>query len=180
MQRDRVLPWGCCVALILLRHTRPIGGEGVCYGQTDLPPGPDLAAEAQRLAVDLPPVTRIISSPLVRTYQLAQAIAAHLGLQVQRDARLAELDFGTWEGVPWDKIPRAELDAWATDLTGYRGHGGESVTQLYTRVSAALVQQPHGTLVVTHAGVIRAARFWAGLPDPWEFRLDYGAWIELP
>ena len=47
-------------------------------------------------------------------------------------------------------------------------------------LSAALSDLSDGTLVVTHAGVIRAARAWAGLPDPWDFRLDYGAWIELP
>ena len=67
-----------------------------------------------------------------------------------------ELNFGAWEGRPWDEIPRPELDAWAADLAGYAPPGGESPSQLEARVLAfvAGLRVPEAVLV-THAGVIR-------------------------
>lgn len=41
----------------------------------------------------------IISSPLIRAVQTAQAIAGHLGLNVITDDRLKEQNFGIYEGV---------------------------------------------------------------------------------
>src|SRR5206468_1510414 len=84
------------------------------------------------------------------------------------DVRLAEIDFGRWEMRPWDDIPRAEIDAWATDVAAYRPGGGESVLQMAARVGAfydELLRKPYtGAIVVCHAGTMRllAARH-AGL-----------------
>lgn len=70
-----------------------------------------------------------------------------------------EMDFGRWEGVPWDRIPRAELDAWAADFDHARPHGGESVAIFAARVEAALSALRDGTptLIVTHGGVMKVA-----------------------
>jgi alpha-ribazole phosphatase len=168
------------VALILLRHTRPVGSDGTCYGTTDLPPGPDLANEARRLAAQLPPVARIVTSPLVRCARLAERLAVARGLEVGRDARLRELHFGSWEGLPWDRVPRAELDLWAADLLHARPHGGETVAEMAARVAAALEDHgAPGTLIVTHMGVIRAALAGAGQDGAWEAKVAFGGWVEL-
>ncbi len=71
-------------------------------------------------------------------------------------AFIAEMDFGSWEGVPWDEVSRAGLDAWAADLLGFRGHGGESVGDLAARVESGLRDLGGEDLVVCHLGVIRA------------------------
>lgn len=78
------------------------------------------------------------------------------------DSRLAELDFGDWEGRCWDDVPRAALDAWAADIEHAAPHGGESVAQLAERTDGWLAEidarpAPAGTatVVLTHAGVIR-------------------------
>jgi alpha-ribazole phosphatase len=168
------------VGLILLRHTRPVGSDGVCYGATDLALGGDLAAEARRLAVQLPAVTAILSSPLQRCLRLAEGLGAARGLAVAADARLAELDFGRWEGLRWDRVPRDELDAWAADLTGARPHGGETVAEMAARVATALAAAPAGALVVTHMGPIRAALAASGQPGAWEARVAFGGWVEVP
>lgn len=171
------------MSLILLRHTRPPGGAGRCYGRTDLAPGPGFAREAAAIAAALPPVRSIATSPLVRARRLAEAIAAARDLPPPAvDPRLAEIDFGSWEGRPWDAIPRAELDAWAADVEGARPHGGESVAMLVARVAQALAHwraRPGPVLLVAHAGTARAARALAGDPEPWSFRLAHGAWIRL-
>lgn len=167
--------------LILLRHGEPEGGAGRCYGRLDLAPGPDTPALAARLAAALPPVPRIVTSPLARARALAEALAAARGLALAADPRLAELDFGGWEGLSWEAVPRAALDAWAADLLNARPHGGETVAELARRVSAALsdVEAGGGALVVTHMGPIRAALARAGRPDPWAARLGFGDWIAL-
>jgi len=170
------------MAVILLRHTRPVGAEGLCYGRTELPPGPDVAAEAARIAAALPPLARIVTSPLARARALAEALGPPLGLSPEPDPRLAEMDFGSWEGLRWDDVPRAELDAWAADLLGARPHGGESVAMLAARMAealAALEAGPAPVLVVTHAGPIRAALARAGRPGAWEARIPFGGLVPL-
>ncbi len=167
------------MALILLRHTRPEGGAGVCYGVTDLPPGAEIGREARRLAAQLPAAGRIVTSPLARCARLAELLGMARGLPLTVDHRLAELDFGAWEGRRWDDIPRAEIDAWAADLMHARPHGGESVAMLAERAAAAL-DEADGALAVTHMGVIRAALARAGRPGAWETRLGFGEWLVLP
>ena len=86
------------------------------------------------------------------------------------------MDFGAWEGRPWDAIARAELDAWAADFMDARPHGGESVAMLAARTAAAIAAGRAAggrTVVVTHAGPIRAA-----LGD-WDRAIGYGEAIEL-
>jgi adenosylcobinamide-GDP ribazoletransferase len=181
-ERGRALPRGARVPLILLRHLAPVGGEGLCYGRSDLAPGPGLRDGAKAIARGLPPFDAVASSPLRRCRALAEAIAEPCGLAVAVDERLAEIDFGAWEGRSWGAIPRHELDAWASDLLGARPHGGESVAMLTARVAAALADwrgRGGSVLLVAHAGVARAARALAGAPDAWTSRLGYGEWMEL-
>lgn len=169
--------------MILLRHTRPRDAEGLCYGRSDLDLDDDeFEAEAERLVGDLPPVANVVSSPLRRCLLLAKRVAAARALPLCVDARLAEMDFGAWEGLRWDAIPRAELDVWAADFHGARPHGGESVAELGARVGMALgevVAQDPPTLWVTHAGVVRAACAAAGQAEGWETRLEFGRWLRL-
>ncbi|MEL6236154.1 MAG: histidine phosphatase family protein [Pseudomonadota bacterium] len=179
--------------LIFLRHTRPDIAEGVCYGRSDLGLAADHAAEAARLIRELPPCGRILTSPLQRCALLAQRIGQARGIAVEPDARLAEMDFGRWEGLAWDAIPRHELDAWAEDFMGARPHGGETVADLLARVQALLgtfepvepvepvseatrgsATARDATLIVTHAGVIKAALVATGNPDGWQARPGFG------
>ena len=169
--------------LILVRHTRPAVAEDVCYGATDLDVAPTFEEEAARVIEALPPAERLVTSPLRRCRLLAERIGAAFVLAPVIDARLREMDFGTWEGVPWGAIPRVELDAWAADFLHARPHGGESVHMLRERAGAALDDYrqsglPH--VVVTHAGVIKAARVRSGEPEGWRSHVDFGGVIRLP
>ena len=81
---------------------------------------------------------------------------------VRLDPRLAELDFGAWDGLPWASVPRDGLDAWAADPAGFRMPDGERYLDLETRVAAALADLREPTLWFTHAGVIRALHHLVG------------------
>ena len=93
------------------------------------------------------------------------------------------MDFGAWEGVPWDDIPRSELDAWAADFLHARPHGGESVRMLYERARAAVTdyrQTGLSHIVVTHAGVIKAVRAEDRYPNAWKSNVEFGGTVHLP
>ena len=169
--------------LILVRHTRPLVSGSVCYGVTDLELASTFDDEAARIVDALPPAQRLVTSPLRRCRRLAERIGAAQSLAPVIDARLRELDFGAWEGLPWDAIPRPELDAWAANFLHARPHGGESVHMLYERTRAAVADYRRSGLshiAVTHAGVIKAVRAESGHPDAWKSNVDFGGTFHLP
>ena len=149
--------------LWLVRHAQPLVEPGVCYGATDMPAD---AAATQRCAGELarvlPAGVRVFASPLQRCDQLARALLrVRPELEVESDPRLAELDFGAWEGWRWADIPRSNIDTWVRDFGQVRFGGRESVQQMMDRVaSMRSYSLSLGTPVVwlTHAGVIRAAQ----------------------
>ncbi|MDM7457453.1 MAG: histidine phosphatase family protein [Tepidimonas sp.] len=152
--------------LWLVRHAATAVPPGICYGVSDIPADPLATADAaRRLDAVLPARLGWRVSPLSRARQLAQALRERrpdLTAPVV-DPNLGELDFGAWERLPWDGVPRGELDAWAADFADYRPGGGESVRMLLRRVRHALrtamVDDVDDQVWITHAGVIRAVRY---------------------
>ena len=175
----------------MVRHAQPRVASGICYGALDVAADAAATREAARaLAVELPEGLAVACSPLRRCRQLAQALLAlRPDLAVTLDPRLAEMDFGTWEGRHWDDIGEAALSAWTADFADHRPGGGESVRSFMTRVNGAW--QQHGRLArdaawLTHAGVARAAtwlaRGAADIPDAGQWPLeapDFGGWTLL-
>jgi alpha-ribazole phosphatase len=153
-----------------LRHPKPLVASGICYGASDVPCTAD-AIEQAALALrdEIPFGLKVLSSPLQRCEHLAQCLQGlRPDLRYETDARLAEIDFGLWEGLAWDAIPRAELDAWTEDFVNERcGKNGESAGQLIDRVASVLMEgtaSGQDQLWITHAGVIRALKWMANQP----------------
>jgi len=144
--------------MIFLRHPRPAVAPGTCYGRLDLAEGPRAGAEIARALRRMPPVTAVLSSPARRCRRLARRIARAAGCEVQEDPRLLELEFGEWEGRRWQEISPGDLAAWRADPWTVAPPGGETFAELYARATAMLCTAPAGAAIVTHAGVIRAAR----------------------
>lgn len=183
--------------LVLIRHARPAVASGLCYGQLDLalamPISPDPACMAAPLATQ--PPERIVTSPAVRARDTAAALVRQLSgepagqlpaVPCQIEPRLRELDFGSWEGQPWDTIPRADLDDWAANLMTARPHGGESAAQVMARVvhwaDELDAAAPTCWWVVTHAGPMRMlAAHFLGLPlaQTLQWELGFGASCHL-
>jgi alpha-ribazole phosphatase len=151
-----------------VRHPAADVAPGVCYGRLDVAV-PDAAAlalagrlagyggtiwtsPAQRCRVVVAALARRNPSGLHPTgSSYAPGIASPVV-----DDRLQELDFGDWEGLAWDDIPRAALDAWAADLSGFAPPGGETGAALVARVTAFAAALPPGDhIVVTHGGPLR-------------------------
>ena len=154
---------------VFIRHPRLRDVAGRCYGRQDLrADARDIAAAAATLQTL--PALPILSSPAQRCLDLARAIGGPR--PVAMDDRLQEMHFGDWEGQSWSALPRDDLDRWAADVAGFRPPGGECFHDVLTRLREVLctLRAPH--LIVTHAGVIRAAQHVLGdLP-----LLDAAAW----
>lgn len=91
----------------------------------------------------------IVSSPLSRTKQTAQAIADAIGGRVETHPGLVETDFGQWERLTFAEAAQRdpELHArWIRD-TSVEPPGGESFDAVYDRVRRVCDE-----LVATHAG----------------------------
>ena len=145
----------------LVRHARPLVAEGVCYGASDIAADvADTERSARLLAAALPAGVQIWSSPLRRCLALSDALMAlRADLHYQTDARLAEMDFGCWEGHRWSDIPRAAIDEWTRGFQHVRFGGRESTQDLMDRVGAAwreALQLERPWVWITHAGVMRA------------------------
>lgn len=153
------------LTLYLVRHPEPDIAPGICYGRLDVP-ARQFDVAAARLRTELPAGLPVWSSPLQRCRALAEALhPAPLF-----DARLQEMDFGRWEGVPWDLVSRAELDAWAGNVAGYAPPQGESALDVQGRVLAFVSGlESSEAILVTHAGVIRTlvAASQALPPEEW-------------
>lgn len=150
--------------IVAVRHPKPDISPGICYGRLDVAPEMPMMPAPDDVHERLGKIDRIVSSPLRRAHVFARALAATLGLDVELEPRLQEMDFGRWEGVAWQDIPRGEIDAWAIDPLAYRPGGGETVDELNARVLAVRrewMETPGTSLWVTHAGPMRC--LYAGL-----------------
>ena len=154
-------------AFWFLRHGETDwNAQGRSQGQVDIPLNETGIAQAAAAAQLLRGrgIASIVSSPLSRARDTAQAVATVLGLPVTVLNDLQEVAFGVHEGTamggPW-------FAAWVDD--GITPEGGESFADLRTRavsaISEALVQAPP-VLVVAHGALFRALRAEMGLsPD---------------
>ncbi|NYJ07453.1 bifunctional RNase H/acid phosphatase [Petropleomorpha daqingensis] len=120
-------------------------------GSSDLPLSELGRAEARAAALSLKDrgIDAIVSSPLQRCRQTAAAAAEVLGLPVEVDDDLRELDFGEWEGLSRDEAvarnPLALRRFFAA--TDVRAPGGESIADVAERVARA-----RRRILTRHAG----------------------------
>ncbi|MBP2473888.1 putative phosphoglycerate mutase [Crossiella equi] len=110
-------------------------------------------AAAKRLATRTD-ISAVITSPLTRTRQTAQATADALGLRPVTHQGLIETDFGAWEGLTFQEA--ADRDPalhrrWLSDPT-VPTPGGESFEQVHARVAKTrddlLAEHGGSTIVV--------------------------------
>lgn len=174
------------LTLVLVRHgvtdmtvTHALSGSSV--------PGPPLnsagrvqaakAADAvYRIGRDtwdrVPPVSRVFASPMTRTQETGAALGRRLGLHVETDPRVREVDFGEWEGLTGDEVAQRygdQIHRWR--FGDVAPPGGESIPEVGARfdefireVAAEHAQQckagddvPRAWAVASHAVAIKSA-----------------------
>jgi len=132
-------------------------------------PGIDLSEkgveQAENAATRLASLTiaAVYASPIERTTQTAQCIAARLGLPVIALDGVIEADYGEWTGGKISEL--AKTDEWKVVQVApsrARFPGGESIREMQSRMISALdglvAAHPHETVVVvSHADPIKSA-----------------------
>ena len=162
--------------LILLRHGRTAANaRGLLQGRVDLDLDELGRRQAAAAAAWIGDVDQVISSPLRRARQTADA----LGQPVEIDERFIELDYGEWEERPVRDVPADVWAEWRSDLD-FRPPGGETLNELGARVRDALedVAASAGdrtVVVVSHVSPIKAGVAWAlGVDDTTTWRTTLG------
>jgi broad specificity phosphatase PhoE len=168
----------------LLRHGEHVLRGRVLAGRT---PGVglsargrlEIAAVADRLADEK--IEALYASPLQRTRETAEILAARFDLPIEYRDDLLELDFGEWTGLTFDAVRADERwRLWTTCRSIASVPGGESMREVQARVVRALfeLRQAHrnGTvLIVSHGDVIRALLLFAlGMPLDFYSRIEVG------
>ncbi|MEC4017797.1 bifunctional RNase H/acid phosphatase [Streptomyces sp. H27-D2] len=181
---------GTPTTFVLLRH-----------GETALTPekrfsgsggtDPELSAagrrQAEQAAVALAArgtVQAVVSSPLRRCVETAEAVAGRLGLDVRIEQGLRETDFGAWEGLTFAEVRERypeDLDAWLASARTAPTGGGEAFATVTRRVGVArdkLLARYAGktVLLVTHVTPVKTlVRLALGAPPESLFRMELSA-----
>ena len=174
--------------LYIIRHGRTVwNAAGKIQGSADIELTEDgrmgavltgKAWEAVRLHFDA-----VYSSPLKRAYETALLVSNYTGLEVQKDDRLRELNFGVLEGQSFEHIQDADYDpehgCFFTRPELYqRPDGGESLEEICGRATGFLSEvlekykEGQRILIVAHGAMNKALMltlkhgeirdFWAG------------------
>jgi probable phosphoglycerate mutase len=166
--------------LILVRHGESAGNAaGLLLGRIDSPLTERGVDQARSLTETVAGATRLVSSPLARARDTAEALGT--GLPVEIDDRWIEVDYGKYDGQPLRDVPSEVWAKWRSD-PAFTPPGGESLAAAGARVRAAcdeLLTDPDGpargdgvVVVVSHVSPIKAAACWAlGVGDEGAWRL---------
>ncbi len=144
--------------IYLIRHTRLLDVEGLCYGRADVQLGPDFLIEVEEVKSKLGPLEHpiVYSSPSLRCRSLGQLLSPE---PIQISPELAELDFGSWEKKPWAAIPVTDIEFWSRNILESSPPLGESLRGMMNRVlpflEGLLHKKAADVLLITHAGPIR-------------------------
>jgi broad specificity phosphatase PhoE len=157
---------GTPTRLLLLRHGQTelsVQRRYSGHGDPELTPlGLAQAAGAAARLARVPDIAAVLTSPLRRAGQTAEAVAAATGVPPAVRQRLIETDFGKWEGLtfPEARARDPQLHAEWLGSEEVAAPGGESFAAVGRRVSAELAdvlpEYPGATLVlVTHVTPIK-------------------------
>ena len=184
----------------LIRHALHSFGSEAIAGRT---PDVHLSAQGQEQAAQLGErlshiaFEAICSSPMERTQETANAIAARQNVAVRVRPEINELDFGDWVGHKLDDLrPQENWKQFNSFRSGTRAPGGELMLETQNRIVTFMqglrMEHPSGNVaLVSHADVIKSAvAYYLGVPLDLMSRIeispasvsviavsDYGPWV---
>jgi broad specificity phosphatase PhoE len=177
---------------LLIRHAAHIHLDRRLSGRMDGVPLSEAgraqaAALARGLAARLTdePIDRIVCSPLERTRETAEAIAAACHLPAPEPVEaLVEIDMGEWTGAAFEELHGPAWDAWNAERGTARIPGGETMAEAQARIvgwltqtAAAQTTDGNGACIalISHSDMIRGAvAFALDLPLDHLLRFDIG------
>ncbi len=155
------VPGDLAATLVLLRHGQSEWlAEGRFQGRSDTPLSPLGRRQAElaggrlaapnsppRLPIPAGEPVSLVYSPLARTRETAEAVAAAFvaagrpAPRVRPEPGLVEIAQGAWEGLLQREVEKryaAEIAGWRRDPVGVHAPGGEALSEVDLRVRTAL------------------------------------------
>lgn len=160
---------------LLIRHgqTEHVDSE-VLAGRIDGPLTDYGRQQALRLAEVLSqqPIKAIYSSPMCRAVDTARPLADKLHLLLETDSTLTQVDFGEWEGIPFEELEtREDWQTFRKDPSSIGCPGGESMAAVRHRVLLGLQRIASGyeeedlVAIFAHGSIVRhAITFFLDMP----------------
>lgn len=165
-------------AVTLVRHGQTGRSATSTYsGRLDVPLTELGREQAQRTARALAGsgIDAVVTSPLQRARDTAQAIADAAGVPLRVDERLTEVDYGPFEGLDRAGASAqlgAVFDAWRADPFGMPVPGMEPLGDALQRARAAtreLLAAHDHPVVVGHQGILRVVLVALGEIAPGDY-----------
>ena len=164
------------IIIDLLRHGEPEGGKRFRGHGIDDPLSEKGWQQMWDAVEGHSPWQQIISSPMQRCQEFANALSGRHNIPVKTEPGLKEVGFGAWEGLTRTELKQSRLEeykAFYVDPINNRPQGAEPFNCFVERVAVVynqILQTPDckHVLVVAHAGVIRAALIHALNKEPAE------------
>jgi ribonuclease H / adenosylcobalamin/alpha-ribazole phosphatase len=157
---------GRLTTTLLLRHGQTaLSIDRRFAGRGDIPltdVGRQQAAQAAAALAAQGGIGAVVTSPLGRAVETAEAVAQQTGAPLIVDEDFAETDFGSWEGLTFAEVMTRwpdEMRAWRADAKA-APPGGESFAAVAERVDGALerllgAHQGETVVVVSHVTPIK-------------------------
>ena len=154
--------------LLLVRHGESVGNLArLLAGHLDVSlteKGLKQAELTAKYLAERYKVDEIYSSDLARAYQTALTLSSRIGVPVQRDRALREIDVGVRTGIKYDDYKRdfpSEYEIWQQDAGKMKFPNGESTVEMADRIWRKLkeiVDKNEGKTVAvfTHATPIKS------------------------
>ena len=165
--------------LYLVRHGRTlVNAENRLQGRIDHSLDEVGRRQSIEIAAALRNIDRVISSPLLRAMETAEAF----NQKIDVEPRFIELDYGDFDGISQNEVSEDVWKNWRSDIN-YRPPNGESLAELNSRVCQALNElvdeaRRLNIVVVSHVSPIKAAIAWAveiEVSSSWRMLLDRGS-----
>jgi alpha-ribazole phosphatase len=150
--------------IALVRHGK-VAGPAALYGRTDIALSAAGHSDLTRTLNNLHAqnsIHQIISSPRIRCLQVAQEFSAQHKIPLRTEENLQEMDFGIWDGIPFDELGDEwkNIEAFWESPHSMQPPEGESLTGFAARVISSWESLIQNTkvghqIIVCHGGVIR-------------------------
>jgi len=132
--------------IYIVRHGETLWNkEEVFRGRKDVPLNETGKKQAEKAGAYFAGISlsRIVSSPLQRAVQTAEAISGTTGVRVETMEEFTDINFGIWEGLPRREVEErypVDFGLWKTSPQKLQVNGGETLAMVRGRISGGLTK----------------------------------------
>ncbi len=143
--------------IVLLRHTLSRDNRKGVFSRPDTPLSKKGLEQMEYLLEKKYPVKKIYSSPYPRSLILAHSLSSRLGLPLEVDERLREIDFGEFQGRTFKEIEELfpnEVAKWMEDAWSFKYPGGEDFLEVRSRARSFYQSISESSLIISHQALM--------------------------